>query len=82
MPYVISNCSNNYGPKSVSRETVAAFYQQHPKWKSLACLWDGKFTRDWLYVVDHAKAIDLIFHKEEIEKPTILEVLMNGQISI
>ena len=50
--------------------------------KPLPVYGDGNYTRDWLYVIDHAIAIDLVFHKGKIMKPIILAVLMSGKILI
>ena len=63
LPYVISNCSNNYGPNQFPEKLIPLFIQNCIKNKSLPVYGDGKYTRDWLYVVDHARAIDLIFHE-------------------
>ena len=63
MPYVISNCSNNYGPNQFPEKLLPLFINNIRNGKALPVYGDGKFTRDWLYVMDHAKAIDLIFHK-------------------
>ena len=63
MPYVISNCSNNYGPNQFPEKLLPLFINNIRNGKALPVYGDGKFTRDWLYVVDHARAIDLIYHK-------------------
>ncbi len=63
MPFVISNCSNNYGPNQFPEKLIPLFINNILNKKSLPVYGDGKYTRDWLYVVDHAIAIDLIFHK-------------------
>ena len=63
MPFVISNCSNNYGPNQFPEKLLPLFINNIRNGKALPVYGDGKFTRDWLYVVDHARAIDLIFHK-------------------
>jgi len=63
MPYVISNCSNNYGPNQFPEKLLPLFINNIRNRKSLPVYGDGKFTRDWLYVVDHAIAIDKIFHE-------------------
>jgi len=65
MPYVISNCSNNYGPYQFPEKLIPLCINNILKNKSLPIYGDGKNTRDWLYVIDHASAIDLIFHKGE-----------------
>ncbi len=63
MPYVISNCSNNYGPNHFPEKLIPLCIHNILNDKPLPIYGNGKFTRDWLYVVDHAKAIDLVFHK-------------------
>ena len=65
IPYVISNCSNNYGPYQFPEKLIPLCINNILKNKSLPIYGDGKNTRDWLYVIDHASAIDLIFHKGE-----------------
>jgi dTDP-glucose 4,6-dehydratase len=62
-PFVISNCSNNYGENQFPEKLIPLFINNIKKNKSLPVYGDGLFTRDWLYVVDHARAIDDIFHK-------------------
>ena len=63
LPFVISNCSNNYGENQFPEKLLPLFINNIRHNKSLPVYGDGLFTRDWLYVKDHAKAIDLIFHK-------------------
>ena len=63
MPYVISNCSNNYGPYQFPEKLIPLCINNILNNKSLPIYGDGKNTRDWLYVIDHASAVDLIFHK-------------------
>ena len=63
MPYLISNCSNNYGPNHFPEKLIPLFINNIRNNKALPVYGDGQYTRDWLYVVDHAMAIDLIFHK-------------------
>jgi dTDP-glucose 4,6-dehydratase len=63
LPYVISNCSNNYGPNQFPEKLIPLFINNIIENKDLPVYGDGNYTRDWLYVLDHAKAIDLIFHK-------------------
>ena len=63
MPYVISNCSNNYGPNHFPEKLIPLFINNIINNKALPVYGDGLFTRDWLYVKDHAVAIDLAFHK-------------------
>ena len=63
LPYVISNCSNNYGPNHFPEKLIPLFINNIIQNKPLPVYGDGNYTRDWLYVEDHARAIDLIFHK-------------------
>lgn len=63
MPYVITNCSNNYGQNQFPEKLIPLFINNIIEEKPLPVYGDGKYTRDWLYVVDHARAIDLVFHK-------------------
>jgi dTDP-glucose 4,6-dehydratase len=63
MPFVISNCSNNYGPNHFPEKLIPLFINNIINKKSLPVYGDGNYTRDWLYVIDHAIAIDLVFHK-------------------
>ena len=65
MPYVISNCSNNYGANQFPEKLIPLFINNIINNKALPVYGDGKYTRDWLFVNDHAIAIDLIFHKGE-----------------
>ena len=63
MPYVVTNCSNNYGPYQFPEKLIPLFIHNIKNQKPLPVYGDGKYTRDWLYVLDHARAIDLVFHK-------------------
>ncbi|MXV39165.1 dTDP-glucose 4,6-dehydratase [Flavobacteriaceae bacterium Ap0902] len=63
LPYVISNCSNNYGPNHFPEKLIPLFIHNIINENPLPVYGDGKYTRDWLYVIDHARAIDLIFHE-------------------
>jgi dTDP-glucose 4,6-dehydratase len=63
MPYVISNCSNNYGPNQFPEKLIPLFINNILNNNPLPVYGDGNYTRDWLYVLDHAMAIDLIFHE-------------------
>jgi dTDP-glucose 4,6-dehydratase len=63
LPFVISNCSNNYGPNQFPEKLIPLFINNILNDKPLPVYGDGNYTRDWLYVVDHAMAIDLVFHK-------------------
>ena len=62
LPFVISNCSNNYGENQFPEKLIPLFINNIRNNKSLPVYGDGLFTRDWLYVVDHARAIDMVFH--------------------
>lgn len=63
LPYVITNCSNNYGPNHFPEKLIPLFINNIINNKSLPVYGDGKYTRDWLFVEDHAVAIDLVFHE-------------------
>ncbi|MDO4727636.1 MAG: dTDP-glucose 4,6-dehydratase [Bacteroidota bacterium] len=63
LPYVISNCSNNYGPNHFPEKLIPLFINNIINNKPLPVYGDGNYTRDWLYVLDHVRAIDLIYHK-------------------
>jgi dTDP-glucose 4,6-dehydratase len=65
LPYVISNCSNNYGPNHFPEKLIPLFINNIIQRKPLPIYGDGNYTRDWLFVIDHARAIDLIFHTGE-----------------
>jgi dTDP-glucose 4,6-dehydratase len=62
LPYVITNCSNNYGPNHFPEKLIPLFINNIINNKPLPVYGDGKYTRDWLFVEDHAVAIDLVFH--------------------
>ncbi|MDR0970051.1 MAG: dTDP-glucose 4,6-dehydratase [Lentimicrobiaceae bacterium] len=62
LPVVISNCSNNYGPNQFPEKLIPLIINNIRHNKSLPVYGKGENVRDWLYVVDHARAIDLIFH--------------------
>ncbi|PTX42594.1 dTDP-glucose 4,6-dehydratase [Christiangramia gaetbulicola] len=63
VPYIISNCSNNYGPFQFPEKMIPLMINNIIQEKELPVYGDGKYTRDWLYVEDHVEAIDLILHK-------------------
>ena len=63
LPYVITNCSNNYGQQQFPEKLIPLFINNILNDKALPVYGDGNYTRDWLYVIDHAIAIDLVFHK-------------------
>lgn len=63
LPTVITNCSNNYGPNHFPEKLIPLCIHQIIHNKPIPIYGDGKYTRDWLYVLDHALAIDLVFHQ-------------------
>jgi dTDP-glucose 4,6-dehydratase len=63
LSYVITNCSNNYGPNQFPEKLVPLFINNIIHNKPLPVYGKGDNTRDWLYVIDHARAIDLVFHE-------------------
>ncbi len=63
LPYVITNCSNNYGPFHFPEKLIPLFINNIINKKPLPVYGDGNYTRDWLFVKDHAVAIDLVFHE-------------------
>ncbi|MFL9836520.1 dTDP-glucose 4,6-dehydratase [Flavobacterium sp. ST-75] len=65
MPVVLTNCSNNYGPNHFPEKLIPLCIYNIINNKPLPIYGNGKYTRDWLYVIDHAKAINLVFHKAE-----------------
>ncbi|WP_372934704.1 dTDP-glucose 4,6-dehydratase [Mariniphaga sediminis] len=66
LPTVISNCSNNYGSYQFPEKLIPLFINNIKNKKPLPVYGKGENVRDWLWVVDHARAIDLIFHKGEV----------------
>ncbi|ASM40531.1 dTDP-glucose 4,6-dehydratase [Campylobacter sp. RM12327] len=60
---VITNCSNNYGPKQHDEKLIPTIIRNAIKGNKIPIYGDGKNIRDWLYVLDHCKGIDLVFHK-------------------
>ncbi|WCL82718.1 dTDP-glucose 4,6-dehydratase [Saprospira sp. CCB-QB6] len=66
LPVVISNCSNNYGPNQFPEKLIPLCINNIKKQKTLPIYGDGKYTRDWLWVKDHAAAIDKIFHQGKL----------------
>jgi dTDP-glucose 4,6-dehydratase len=63
LPYVLTNCSNNYGPYHFPEKLIPLFINNIINNKPLPVYGDGNYTRDWLFVKDHAIAIDLVFHE-------------------
>ncbi len=66
LPIVITNCSNNYGPNQFPEKLIPLFINNIRNKKELPVYGKGENIRDWLYVVDHANAIDLVYHKGKI----------------
>ncbi len=66
LPIVLSNCSNNYGPNQFPEKLIPLFLNNIQQNKALPVYGKGENVRDWLYVVDHARAIDLVYHKGKI----------------
>ncbi len=66
MPILITNCSNNYGENQFPEKLIPLFINNILNNKPLPVYGDGNYTRDWLYVKDHADAIDLVLHKGKI----------------
>ncbi len=66
MPTIVTNCSNNYGPYQFPEKLIPLFINNIRKGKPLPVYGKGENVRDWLYVEDHARAIDLIFHKGQV----------------
>lgn len=66
MPTIVTNCSNNYGPYQFPEKLIPLFVNNIRHNKPLPVYGEGLNVRDWLYVVDHARAIDLIFHKGKV----------------
>jgi len=63
IPYVITNCSNNYGPNHFPEKLIPLFINNIINNRPLPVYGKGENTRDWLFVIDHARAIDAVFHK-------------------
>ena len=66
MPTIVTNCSNNYGPYQFPEKLIPLFINNIRHRKSLPVYGRGENVRDWLYVEDHARAIDTIFHRGKI----------------
>jgi dTDP-glucose 4,6-dehydratase len=95
LPFVITNCSNNYGPNHFPEKLIPLFINNIIHQKPLPVYGKGENTRDWLFVIDHALAIDLVFHKginketyniggfnewKNIDLINLLCKLMNGKL--
>ena len=66
MPTIVTNCSNNYGPYQFPEKLIPLFINNIRHGKPLPVYGKGENVRDWLYVEDHARAIDLIFHRGKV----------------
>ncbi|MBC8112699.1 MAG: GDP-mannose 4,6-dehydratase, partial [Verrucomicrobia bacterium] len=63
LPVILSNCSNNYGPNHFPEKLIPLMINNIQQNKPLPVYGKGENVRDWLYVIDHARAIDVIFHQ-------------------
>ena len=68
MPTIVTNCSNNYGPYQFPEKLIPLFINNIRHRKPLPVYGKGENVRDWLYVVDHARAIDTIFHHGKVSE--------------
>jgi dTDP-glucose 4,6-dehydratase len=66
LPVVVTSCSNNYGPYQFPEKLIPLFINNIINKNPLPVYGDGLYTRDWLFVKDHAAAIDLIYHKGKV----------------
>lgn len=66
LPTIVTNCSNNYGPYQFPEKLIPLFINNIRRGKSLPIYGKGENVRDWLYVEDHARAIDVIFHQGKV----------------
>ncbi|MDE6768608.1 MAG: GDP-mannose 4,6-dehydratase, partial [Muribaculaceae bacterium] len=66
MPTLVTNCSNNYGPYQFPEKLIPLFINNIRHGKALPVYGKGENVRDWLFVEDHARAIDLIFHEGKV----------------
>ena len=66
MPVIVTNCSNNYGPYQFPEKLIPLFINNIRNRKPLPVYGKGENVRDWLYVEDHARAIDTIFHRGKV----------------
>jgi dTDP-glucose 4,6-dehydratase len=66
LPFTITNCSNNYGPYHLPEKAIPLFITNAMAGKPIPLYGDGKSVRDYLYVLDHCRAIDLVLHKAEV----------------
>jgi dTDP-glucose 4,6-dehydratase len=66
MNTVITNCSNNYGPKQHNEKLIPTIIRKAVNGENIPIYGDGKNIRDWLYVLDHCKGIDLVYHTGKV----------------
>ncbi len=66
LPIIITNCSNNYGPKQHDEKLIPTIIQHYLEGKPIPIYGAGNNIRDWLYVIDHCKGIDVAFHKGQL----------------
>ena len=71
MPTIVTNCSNNYGPYQFPEKLIPLFINNIRHRKPLPVYGKGENIRDWLYVEDHARAIDVIFHRGKVAETCI-----------
>ena len=76
LPIIISNCSNNFGPNQFTEKLIPLVVNNIIHNKPIPVYGNGENIRDWIFVDDHVRAIDLIFHKVKQERRIILEALM------
>ena len=72
LPVVLSNCSNNYGPAQYPEKLIPLFIKNIIENKPLTVYGKGENIRDWLYVEDHAEAIDLVLHRGKIGETYVI----------
>ena len=75
MPTLVTNCSNNYGPYQFPEKLIPLFINNIRHNKPLPVYGKGENVRDWLYVVDHARAIDLIFHNGKVAETYNIDLI-------
>ena len=68
MPTIVTNCSNNYGPYQFPEKLIPLFINNIRQRKPLPVYGKGENVRDWLFVEDHARAIDIIFHEGKVDE--------------
>ncbi len=81
MPTLVTNCSNNYGPYQFPEKLIPLFINNIRHQKPLPVYGRGQNVRDWLYVEDHARAIDVIFHRGKVADTYNIGASTNGRTS-